>query len=275
MRFHWAREDIEQRFRVYGGRFTDTNAMFTLVLGLIASAAFMLVAHLAALIPVLAPLAEKFTDRGPTPYAIVLFFAWSLAILWIKRYKLRYQSKLLTVAIVPPERSFILNQDSARKCLDHLERLADSPKHFMLLNRVEIALSSLENLGNLNDVSAILSAQAAQDEQRVASSYSLLSGFVWAIPVFGFIGTVLGLGEAIQGFGATLANAEDIEAIRVSMKGVVSGLSTAFDTTLVGLVATVILQVMISFARRSEAQFLDACDEYCQQNVLRKLRIED
>jgi len=278
-RFFWARDDIEQRFRVRGGRFTETNAFFTFLIGAVLATGIMTAAHFAARFAAadsaLGGAAAKFVERGPTPYAIVMFFCWSLAILWVKRSKLAYQRRLLTVAIVPPERGFVLNRETARRCLEHLDQLTDSPKNFLLLNRVDIALSSLENLGNVTDVSTILSSQAAQDEQRVASSFNLLGGFVWAIPVFGFIGTVLGLAVSIGGFGVTLETAESMENIRDSMKDVVSGLSTAFDTTLVGLVATVVIQILVSFTRRQEAQFLDACDEYCQQHVIRKLRLDD
>jgi biopolymer transport protein ExbB/TolQ len=128
-------------------------------------------------------------------------------------------------------------------------------------------------VGNISDVSAILSAQSEKDERMVASSFNLVSGFIWAIPVFGFIGTVVGLADAIQGFGATLQLSTDLEAIKSSMTLVVQGLSTAFDTTLLALIAAVVLQILLNFQKRKEIRFLDECDSYCQQQILTKLRL--
>ena len=39
------------------------------------------------------------------------------------------------------------------------------------------------------------------------TSYSVINAFVWAIPVLGFIGTVLGLSQAIGQFGGVLQGA--------------------------------------------------------------------
>jgi biopolymer transport protein ExbB/TolQ len=184
-----------------------------------------------------------------------------------------FQRSLLTVAVIPADKGFTLTPDTAQKCLHKIERIADTPANFIVLNRINVALSNLKNIGNISDVSAILSAQSFKDEQAVASSFNLASGFVWAIPVFGFIGTVVGLAEAIQGFGATLQLATDLEAIKGSMTLVVQGLSTAFDTTLLALVAAVILQLLIGFQKRKEIQLLDECDNYCQQQIINKLRL--
>ena len=45
-----------------------------------------------------------------------------------------------------------------------------------------------------------LDGEAENDENQVSSSYTLLNGLVWAIPVLGFIGTVQGLSQAIGKF---------------------------------------------------------------------------
>ena len=71
----------------------------------------------------------------------------------------------------------------------------------------------------------------------MASSYILLNGLVWATPVLGFIGTVLGLSAAIGEFTQTLGvDSTDLAAIKLSLTGVTGGLATAFETTLVALV---------------------------------------
>ena len=112
-----------------------------------------------------------------------------------------------------------------------------------------MALSNLRNIGQISDVSSILSNQSKIDEQQVASSYNLIRGFIWATPVLGFIGTVLGLGDAIGGFGQTISGSQEVENIKDSLGEVTAGLSVAFDTTLVGLLATISLHFITNFLK--------------------------
>ena len=131
----------------------------------------------------------------------------------------------------------------------------------------------LRNIGGLSDVSTILKSQAENDENQIASSYTLIGGMVWAIPVLGFIGTVQGLSAAIGTFTQTLAASNDIGAIKSNLQGVTSGLSTAFETTLVALVMALFLQLYVSALQKRETDFLDECNDYCHQHVIAKLKL--
>jgi biopolymer transport protein ExbB/TolQ len=271
--YNWSREDFEQRFRFRGGKYTETNTAFTLMLGLAFTAIAFVIMRVAIGQPGVEIVAAKFLERGFTPLFIAVFFFWSVAIILVKRSKLQYQRNLLTVAVIPAERGFTLNPETAATCLSKIERIVDSPEQFLVLNRIRVALSNLRNIGNISDVSAILGAQSEKDEHLVGASFNLLGGFIWAIPVFGFIGTVTGLAQAINGFGQTLQLASDLESIKQSMTLVIQGLSTAFDTTFIALVAAVILQILVTFQKRREIRFLDECDSYCQQQIINKLRL--
>ena len=90
----------------------------------------------------------------------------------------------------PRDSDFILSAGNADIVVDNIYRVVDEPKHFVLFNRIVVALSNLKNLGRIGDVGDILISQADQDEASMDTSYSLINGFIWAIPVLGFIGTV-------------------------------------------------------------------------------------
>ena len=191
---NWSKDDLEQRLMFQGGRFTSANKLLTLITGAVLTAAFF--ASLIALshsTPRFQFVSDKFLDRGWTPYIMMGLFFWSLCILFIKWRKLRFQRKALELAAFPTQVDFVLNPETARSVLERIHSLADSTHHFLLLNRIERALSNLRNIGRISDVSSILQTQAEYDEEQIHSSYSLLNGFVWAIPVLGFIGTVMGL----------------------------------------------------------------------------------
>src|SRR5207253_959912 len=105
--------------------------------------------------------------------AVFLFF-WAMSSLFIKSRKLKFQQRALQLAAVPQQPDFILNETTARTVLERLHSLVDHPRHFILLNRIERALSNLHNIGGLSDVSTILRSQAENDENQVAASYTMI-----------------------------------------------------------------------------------------------------
>ena len=271
---NWGKHDFEQRLGFSGGRFTSVNKFLTFLGGLLLTAFFY--AFITLLIKPLKEwqwLSDMFLERGPTQYATVFLFFWAISILFVKWRKLRLQRKALDLAAIPSQSDFLLNATTAPPVLERIHTLVDSTSHFLLLNRIERTLSNLKNIGQISDVSNILQTQAEYDEEQVSSSYGIVSGFVWAIPVLGVIGTVLGLSKAIGQFSSTLKAGGDMDAIKVSLEGVTAGLATAFETTLVALVCALILQLLITFLQGKESEFLDDCNDYCHANVVSRLRL--
>jgi len=267
----WNRMDIEQRLYGGGGRFTRVNMFRTSIVALVLSVLFYL--------PLIAfpklTVSQMFLERGSTPYAIVFLSAWASVALIIKWRKLVLQRRCLLeeYRVVPANPGFILAASTVEVVMNNIHRTVDDPRHFVLFNRIQIALSNLRNLGRVGDVEDILRAQGGHDESSMETSYSVINSFVWAIPVLGFIGTVLGLSQAISQFGGVLQGAGEMDAIKSSLQGVTAGLATAFETTLEALVAALLIQLWLAFLKKSEEEFLDECTEYCTRNVVNKLRI--
>lgn len=265
----WSRLDIEQRVGFRGARFTRVNNWLTMLMAIVLTVTFF-----CALIPFDGTyLADMFTRRGPTQYATVLLTFWSLSILLIKWCKLRVQQRALRYEVVPSARDYVLSAATVDQVIDRVYATVDDPKQFIVFNRIMVALSNLRNLGRVSDLDDILRSQAEHEESMMETSYAVLRGFVWAIPVLGFIGTVLGLSEAIGGFGKMLATSSEISEIAGSLRGVTGGLATAFETTLVALVAALGIQMLLIFLKKSEEEFFDSCSEYCLRNVVGRLRI--
>jgi hypothetical protein len=272
----WSQGDIENRLGFKGGRYTSVNHALAFLMGavlsgiLYASMVFVFI-HVPGFLTV-----ARIYMRPTNLFAVIpatFFFFGGLSILLLKSKKLKFQEQALKLAAVPAEPEFVLNETTAATVLNRLHSLVDHPRHFVLLNRIDRALSNFKNIGQVNDVSAILRAQAENDEDQVASSYTVVNGLVWAIPVLGFIGTVLGLSLAIGKFTLTLQAGGDLAAIRASLQGVTGGLATAFESTLVALTFTLILQLVITFNQKREMAFLDECNDYCHSHIVSKLRV--
>jgi len=265
----WSRQDIEQRLAFRGGRYTGVNTWLSAVLAIGMSLAFY-----AVLFPFRDTVfGNMFFLRPVVPGVIVCLASWSLAILFIKSCKLSFQRKALNYPVVPTEHDFVLSSSTVDVVMEKIFETVDDPKYFVLFNRITVALANLRNLGRVSDVDEILRSQASHDESVMETSYSLVAGFVWAIPVMGFIGTVLGLSQAIGEFGGVLQTAGELSEIKTSLKGVTGGLAMAFQTTLQGLVAALFIHLIQVFLKKSEEEFLDACSEYCVRHIVNRLRL--
>lgn len=268
----WARRDIEQKLFFSGGRHTRVNNSLAALLGILGAVCSYAVL---AFVPYLSGSRFKamFTEEGNIPYAIVFFSSWSLAILFLKWRKLALQREALGYEVTPTNADYELTPANVDEVVDEMYKVVDSPKNFVLYNRIRVALAILKNQGRVADVDEILKSQAENDEAASDSSYAVLSGFIWAIPVLGFIGTVLGLSQAIGGFGSVLQSGVEMDRIRDELVEVTGGLSTAFNTTLEALIAALAIQLLMTFLRKSEQEFLDECGRYCIDNIVNKLRI--
>jgi biopolymer transport protein ExbB/TolQ len=238
------------------------------------AATLLTVLFYASLVPVQGTyFGDMFTKRSWVQYATVFLTFWSLCILFLKWRKYSLQRQALTLQVVPKTPDFVLSSATVDQVMRQVFSTVDDPKHFLLFNRIAVALSNLRNLGRIADVDDILRSQSETDESALETSYSLVQGFVWAIPVLGFIGTVLGLSDAIGNFSGVLTGAKEVEQLSIALRGVTAGLSTAFETTLVALVAALVIQLLLTVLKKAEHEFLDNCSEYCVRHVVGQLRI--
>jgi biopolymer transport protein ExbB/TolQ len=214
-----------------------------------------------------------FLDRGPTQYAAVFLGFWCLVMLVVKRQKLKLQRRALAYDAIPSAHNFVLSSQTADQVVSKLHDNAADPERFIVYNRILIAISNLKNLGRVSDVDDMLRSISDRDESASETSFGLLNGFLWAIPVLGFIGTVLGLGESISRFSDVLQSQGDISGIVSSLTQVTAGLGTAFDTTLLSLVIALVLQLMVSVQKTNEERFLDDCSEYCMRQIVSRIKI--
>jgi biopolymer transport protein ExbB/TolQ len=268
-RLVWMRRDVERRFGFRGSRYTRVGSVLPAIL-----AAAMTVALFGSLIAIgRNQWTDMFLQRGWTPYVIVFFALWSTVILLLKRSKLKLQRRALQLEVIPDEIDFVISLATVDRLVQRLYEVSDDPRLFVLLHRIYIGLSNVRNLGRNIDLGEILRTQAEHDESVMETSYNSIRGLVWAIPILGFIGTVSGLSYAIGGFGRVLSQTDNPTQLIDALKGVTGGLATAFETTLLALIAALLVQMTMTFQKKREEEFLDECTEYCQREVLSRLRM--
>ncbi len=272
-----ADSDIENLCGFSSGKFTGAGVVFTFILGVIFWVIFYLPLYFVHRDNPDNQVVAMFfhggaENRSTIPYYTLFLTCWALAMLLVKYLKLRTQRKALALRIIPDEPDFVLTSATAAEVLNRINVLVENPQEFVLFDRISRALQNLKNLGDVNTVSECLNTSARNDDEFLGGSYTVLKGFIWAIPVLGFIGTVLGLAEAVGGFGRVVAAGAGIEELKSALGGVTNGLSVAFETTLIALIAALIVQLLMTFLISREELFLDECADYCHQSVISRIR---
>ena len=214
-------------------------------------------------------LAAMFIQRTWVNFAETFFFMWAVGIVYLKYQKLRHQKEALLLDVLPVELGQEINSQNVGTFIDHVYNLPHRLRDSLMVNRIRKALELFEVKTNAGDVGGMMSSQSDIDGARIGGSYSLLKVFLWAIPILGFIGTVLGLSQAIGSMDLT--DAKDVDKIIGSISKVTGGLGTAFDTTLLGLVLAMFLQFPMSSLSKQEDDNLNNIDAFCNEVLLPRL----
>ncbi|MBF2759814.1 MAG: MotA/TolQ/ExbB proton channel family protein [Ectothiorhodospiraceae bacterium AqS1] len=82
----------------------------------------------------------------------------------------------------------------------------------------------------------------------------------WAVPILGFIGTVLGISLAADGIRRIIASDAGLSSLSGDLGGAIAPLGIAFDTTLIALSLSVILTLFLSLVQRNEERALAALE---------------
>ncbi len=120
--------------------------------------------------------------------------------------------------------------------------------------------SATDNVQNLSDsIESNLEALAVKQD----SENTMIRYIIWAIPSFGFIGTVRGIGEALS-----LAD----KALAGDIAGMTNSLGVAFNSTLVALLISIFLMFLFhQLQRLQDGQIVDI-QAYCDQYLVTRIK---
>jgi len=218
-------------------------------------------------------LRELFTQRGWPQYASTFMTFSCVGLLVLKSISIRKQRRAMLIQALPTDISVEINVNNLKDFHDHIVNFPKPLRNTYIVNRIRKALEFFYVRQNNPDVAQLISSQSEVDAAKVNSSYSMVKVFLWAIPIMGFIGTVLGIGQAIGGFGAVFAAGGDGDMSEISepLLLVLGSMGVAFDTTLLALVFSIILSFPASALQNEEDDLVTDVDEYCIDHLLKRL----
>lgn len=175
---------------------------------------------------------RRLLERGIIPPITLLLFFWGILLLLGKRWNAWYLRLALT-------RWQAGNREGG---------VSDSP--------LAVGFERLARAGDR--------AQREEDLLLLRRCYEescLLPRYIsWAVPILGFIGTVLGISLAADGIRRIIASDAGLSSLSGDLGGAIAPLGIAFDTTLIALSLSVILTLFLALVQRNEERVLAALE---------------
>ncbi len=218
-----------------------------------------------------------FAKRGWPQYASTFLSGWCIGILILKALNIRRQQRAMLIQALPASIGEEVNVHNLKEFHDNLLNFPKKLRNTYIVNRIRKALEFFYLRQKNPEVAQMIASQSEVDANKVAGSYALVKVFLWAIPIMGFIGTVLGISSAIGGFGNVLSAGSGasegggMDQIMSALTPVLGSMGMAFDTTLLALVFSIILAFPASALQSQEEDVVTDVDEYCIDNLLKRL----
>lgn len=166
-------------------------------------------------------------------YVETAMFFVGLSGLALKAFDVAGQAARVDQPLLGTMPSAALPATQAAALRQAIDALPATERDNYLPRRVREALDSVSRNGSADRLGEELRYLAELDADRQHASFGLLRIVIWAIPILGFLGTVIGITMAIASLSP--------EQLETSLPEVIGGLGVAFDTTALALALSMVL----------------------------------
>lgn len=216
-------------------------------------------------------LGQLFWQRGPIPFPTTCLMFWAMAILGLKWINLKKQKTAMLLDILPTEISEEITVGGLDDFIKNINDLPGASNDTFLVNRVVRGIEHFRARNHAAETVTMMESQSDIDANNVAGSFTIVKVFIWALPILGFIGTVMGVSAAVASLAGSLSDGGSMDAMKAALQDVFAGLGTAFDTTLLALIMSLMVKIPASAMQKAEEDLITNVDEYCNENLLRRL----
>ncbi|QGJ68871.1 Hypothetical protein PBC10988_5350 [Planctomycetales bacterium 10988] len=207
------------------------------------------------------PIVVQYTTGHPIEYVTMAMFFIALVVLLTKLLAARKQSKYtqqISLSEVPPGGQLITQTGSL---LDELEKGNKAQKSSWYGKRLRAGLEFVKQQRSAEKLPDELRRLAEADLDQQYASYGLLRVIIWAIPILGFLGTVMGITLAIAHLEVGTGGIEE------ALKPLTEGLATAFDTTALALALSLVLMFAQYLVDQFEMKIFESIEEHAHDEL--------
>ncbi len=218
------------------------------------------------------------TDSPYYPFTLYnlmhLFFVIGLGQLWV-RWLSAYEENIFLkrAGFLPEEGNAVLNSDEAIEKIRENAANAALRSEAFLPDMITNCANQYSKSHSVSDTISVLNSNLDLNIHRLELRYSICRYIVWAIPTFGFIGTVIGISDALGKMDIIKFLGSQTDKV-MHFKALASDLGYAFATTIVALALSSVFVFLLHVVQSSEEEALNRSGKYVLSNFINKLSIK-
>ena len=194
--------------------------------------------------------------------ATLILATWAALLGFMQFGATRRQRKLLDADLLRLPPGVVILPEDAQEYMRRLEQIPGKERDFVVPRVLRTALKRFGTTRNVQDTSTAVHNTCETEMSRLDSELSMLRFSVWATPAIGFIGTVRGIGVALQ--GADLAMKGDTSAVT-------GGLGVSFNSTLIALTACLLLMYLLHEIQLAQERLVLDTERYADEQLVARL----
>ncbi len=176
------------------------------------------------------------SSGGYIQAAIYAVFVYSFLLLRAKRQAIAHEFDALGLGILPEQDQLVLTPEEVAGIKLEVIRREQAGHHSEVSDLVKKACTQFRNANSVSETLQVFEAQVSTRKEATEGGLEIVRYLSGAIVSIGFIGTLIGLSGSIG--LSHLARTEE------GMSEITGSLNLAFDTTLVALVAGLLLNFL-------------------------------
>jgi len=189
---------------------------------------------------------------------------WSLLLLARQAWLTQKDRKLLERDYVKIGEAQVVLPEDARVYSRPLEALPREEQEGFLPRLLMVAYNRFGATRSVQDAAEAVKVECEFEAASMDTKLSMVRFTAWAIPAVGFVGTVRGIGAALQ---------EAQGAMGGDISGVTMGLGITFNATLTALVSCIIVMFWMHQLQQFQDRLVLDARTYVDRQLLRKLRV--
>jgi biopolymer transport protein ExbB/TolQ len=200
--------------------------------------------------------------QDPEQEATIIVAIWAIILAAMRFRELRQQRELLGAGYMKLDPGIVILPSDAREYLRQFEQLPAVTRTSVLPRVLGAALKRFGATGNVQDASQTVHNVCESESNRLDAELAILRFSVWVTPALGFVGTVRGIGLALQ--GAELAVKGDTTAVT-------NGLGISFNSTLVALTLSILLMYLLHEIQLAQERLVLDAENYADEELVSRL----
>jgi biopolymer transport protein ExbB/TolQ len=206
----------------------------------------------------------RYCASHPVEYVTTTMFLIGLAAVAIRGIAALVQGSRLAQPLLGPIPAGGQPVGDCDALLARMDQLPESREQDYLVARVRESLEYVRRWDTPENLDEQLRYLSDRDATQLHARSALVRVIIWAIPMLGFLGTVMGLTMAIAHL--------DIKVLEESTLEVVGGLAVAFDTTALGIALSLLLMFAQFLTDRQETSLLAEVDQRASDELEGRFR---